>query len=105
LGDQHPVERITVMLWQAGCGDGVLGDDGEKRISHSRNLVEKLDIDLELAGRNLDFDLPDRRSADGDQIVRFLNRGASFSVKALVVVKSPEQRVAVEEEPQPSSSP
>jgi hypothetical protein len=105
LGDQHPVERITVVLWQAGCGDGVLRDYGEKRIPHSRDLVEKLDIDPELAGRDLDFDLPDRRGADGDQIFRFLNRRASFSVEALVVVKSPEQRVAVEEEPQSSSSP
>jgi hypothetical protein len=93
------------MLWQAGCGDRVLGDDSEERIAHPPDLVEELDIDLELARRHLDLDLPERRGTDGDEVVWFLNRRACFSVESLVVVKSPEQRVAVQEEPQASSSP
>ena len=93
------------MKRQSSSRYGMLRKDREHRKSRLYDLVEELDLDVKLPRRHFDLDLPKRRGAHGDVVFRLLNRMAGRGIETLGVVQSPQQRMAIEEKPQSSSSP
>jgi hypothetical protein len=93
-----------VMGRQETCDRAVLGRDRKQREPRRLDLLEQIAGRPESPCRNLDRALPERGGADDDDVLRILERRAGVDRESLWIVKRPEQRVRVEEQPQTGSA-
>jgi hypothetical protein len=71
LGNQHAVERVVVVAWQAAGRDGVGGQDRQWVETHAAQDVAKtIDREFEAAEGVLDGDFPGRDGTDEDLVFR-----------------------------------
>jgi hypothetical protein len=98
LGDQYPVERVTMMRRQGGRPLGVgAGDrqDVEPRLSHCPDEPRGC---RELAERTLDLDLPDRDRGDQHIGRRIRDRGARRAGELRIVRQPPQHGVGIQDQ-------